>query len=73
MRRVLGSELRVGDVVEVWWRPNRDTITRLEPYRGVHEKLFKQGAQIASFAILRSGMTIDNADVFNVVDAPSRP
>ena len=64
MSRVLGSELRVGDTIEVWWTPHCDTITGLRPYRGPLEYLFPKGAQIASFALNRSGMTIDNADVF---------
>lgn len=60
-RHVLGASLRVGDTIEVWWSPRRDTITRLQPYRGPLAHLFKDGAQIASFALLRTGMTIDNS------------
>jgi len=31
---VFGHELQVGDVLEVWWRPGRDTIMALTPYEG---------------------------------------
>lgn len=58
--RCLGSTLRVGDVIEVWWQPNRDTIIALRPYTGPLKHLWKHGAQIADFAILETGMTIDN-------------
>jgi hypothetical protein len=64
MSTVLGSELRVGDTIEVWWAHGRDTITGLRPYRGPLAYLFSEGAQLASFALNRSGMTIDNADTF---------
>jgi hypothetical protein len=29
-----GSDLRVGDTIKVWWRPGRDTVTKLVPYAG---------------------------------------
>ncbi|UYO50280.1 hypothetical protein KQX64_06820 [Rhodopseudomonas palustris] len=62
--RVFGSELRSGDVVEVWWPPNRDTILSLTPYNGPLAHLFRQGAQLATFAV-GPGMTIDNGDLFS--------
>ena len=64
-----GKELKVGDTIEVWWNPHRDTITELRPYLGPLAYLFPEGAQLASFAVCQSGMTIDNGDVFEVVDA----
>lgn len=63
MTEVFGSDLKVGDVIEVWWTPKRDTITALEPYTGPLAYLFPKGAQIARFAMC-SGMTIDNGDTF---------
>jgi hypothetical protein len=65
-RYVFGSELRVGDTIGVWWNPHRDTITELRPYRGPLLHLFPKGAQIARFAILKVGMTIDNSDRFEI-------
>ena len=62
--QVLGSELRAGDTIEVWWAPQRDMIIELRPYAGPLAHLFPKGAQIASFALLKSGLTIDNEDVF---------
>ena len=64
---VLGKDLRVGDTIEVWWAPNRDTITELRPYTGRLAHIFPEGAQLASFAICRGGMTINNADPYAVV------
>lgn len=29
-----GADLKVFDTIEVWWSPNRDTITELRPYNG---------------------------------------
>ncbi len=65
--RVLGSELRPGDTIQVWWRPRRDTITALRPYRGPLAGLFPEGAQIAEFALGACGMTIDNGDLYDVL------
>jgi len=61
-----GKDLRVGDTVEVWWSPRRDTITALRPYTGPL-KCFKHGARIADFAISRTGMTIDGGEDFVVL------
>ena len=54
---VTAEELRVGDVIEVWWRPKRDTIIALRPYDGQLECL--RGGRLADFALLRTGMTIE--------------
>lgn len=62
-----GSELKVGDVIEVWWQPRRDTITRLVPYKGPLENIFSNGAQLAEFAYLKGGMTIDNNETYEVL------
>jgi hypothetical protein len=56
-RTIDGADLRPGDTIAVWWAPNRDTITRLEPYTGPLECL--RGGRIAYFALLRGGMTIE--------------
>lgn len=65
--RVQGSDLRIGDTIETWFSGGRDTITSLRPYRGQLACLFPAGAQIASFALNRTGMTIDNGGAFNVL------
>lgn len=51
------DELVVGDTIEVWWQPNRDTITFLSTYKGRLECL--KGGKTAYFAILTSGMTLE--------------
>lgn len=66
--RVFGRDLKVGDVIEVWWKPQRDVIIGLRPYEGPHGDLFPEGAQIALFALLKCGMTIDNGDWFHRIN-----
>jgi hypothetical protein len=73
VKTTVGRSLCVGDTIEVWWNPKRDTIIALAPYRGPLEYLFPGGAQIATFALLRGGMTIDNTDYFEVISTPSAP
>ncbi len=69
MRRIFGDEIRVGDTIEVWWRPNRDTIISLIPYEGPLKRFFEQngGAWIAQLALNKSGMTICAHDPFNLI------
>ena len=54
---VSGTDLRVGDTIEVWWAGNRDTITALRPYTGPLACL--KDARLAEFALLKTGMTIE--------------
>lgn len=61
---VLGKELKIGDVIETWWAPNRDTILSLETYIGPLT-CFPEGAQIAGFAMNASGMTIENGMTYS--------
>lgn len=58
-----GAELKVGDIINVWWPPYWARITALTPYRGPLEHLFPQGASIARFHNFGQPrtMTIDNA------------
>lgn len=60
------SELRVGDTIEVWWTPGRDTITELRPYTGPLECL-KEG-EIAIFALYTGGMTIEPGSRYRVLN-----
>jgi hypothetical protein len=70
--RIKGSELRSGDILHVWWsnahqkEPNRAIITRIESYKGDLKHLFTEGASIAYFVCLRTGMTIDHSDYYDV-------
>ena len=57
-----GYELRVGDVIDVWWRPNRDQVVALAPYVGPLECL--RGARVAEFALWRGGMTIPAGETY---------
>jgi hypothetical protein len=65
--RATGAELKIGDTIEVWWKPRRDTIISLRPYTGRLAYLWETGAQIASFAICTGGMTVGNDEIFEVV------
>lgn len=67
-RCVLGRELRVGDVVRVWWREGGDMITALDPYTGPFSAVMGEGARVARFAVYAPGMTIDPEMSFAVVN-----
>jgi hypothetical protein len=58
--------LKVGDVIEVWWKPGLDTIVDLQPYLGPLECL--RGGRLATFAQLRSGMTIEPGSMYRRVE-----
>lgn len=62
-----GSELKVGDVINVWWSPNVDLITELVPYTGFLSYLWNDEARIAKFMINRIGMTIGPTDWYKVI------
>lgn len=66
MLRAFGSELQVGDVIEVWWAPNRETITALKPYTGAYAETILRDARLASFAMNKNGMTIEAGALFTV-------
>lgn len=68
-RTILGKDLKVGDVVAglLWSSTHKDVITSLEPYSGPLSYLWKEGAQIARFALCEGGMTIDNGEAFEVI------
>jgi hypothetical protein len=66
MKHVLGKALKVGDVIETWWRPGRDRITRLLPYKGPLLEILGNGTRLADFALYKVGMTIPPEDVFVV-------
>ena len=67
-RSVEGSALKVGDTIAVWWKPGRDRITELRPYTGPLAHIFPSGASLASFALYRTGMTIDNGELYEVIE-----
>jgi hypothetical protein len=62
-----GVDLKIGDEIEVWWRPGTDRVTALAPYKGNLEDLLGQGAQVAEFALSRLGMTIEPGVIYDVV------
>lgn len=64
---VYGSDLKVGDTIETWWHPGRDTITDLFPYIGPLAHLWQGTARIAAFALNNVGMTIEPQMRYTVV------
>ncbi len=68
MQLKLGKELKVDDTIGVWWQPRRDRITGLQPYSGSLSHLWDKdgGAQLASFALNKLGMTIEPLMQFEV-------
>lgn len=67
---VLGRDLAVGDVVDLWI--GRQTITDLFPYVGPLSYLWAHqgGARIAAFAATTLGMTIEPIARFTVLNRP---
>ena len=61
----LGEKLQVGDTIETWWQPKRDTITGLHPYTGPLDCL--AGARLADFALNSIGMTIEANMAYTVL------
>jgi hypothetical protein len=60
------ADLRIGDVVEVWWKPRRDVITGIKPYTGPLMCL-GEGAKIIEFANCPGGMTLAGDDGMTVL------
>ncbi len=61
MKWVPTADLRVGDTISVWWANGRDTIIDLKPYTGHLLDLLGAGTQLATFALNRTGMTLEAA------------
>lgn len=59
------NELKVGDTIEVWWQPKRDTIVSLVDYTGPLECV--KGGKLAEFALNKSGMSMCPGDEFKVI------
>jgi hypothetical protein len=53
------ADIKIGDTLDVWWGNGRDTITDLKPYHGPLARVLGEGTKIASFALLRTGMTLE--------------
>ena len=66
--RVYGRDLKVGDVIEIWWRAGRYRIVQLTPYSGVFQNDPDfAGARVARFS-LRLSVTVFVTDVFEKED-----
>lgn len=67
MKYKLGKNLKIGDVIETWWRPGHDQITKLTHYHGPLKKTLGKNAKIAQFALYRVGMTIEPETAYKIV------
>jgi hypothetical protein len=63
---VLGSELKIGDVM-IWWYSKRHRIISTKNYVGPLKYLFPKGVYIAIFDDCPTGMTIDSGDYYKIV------
>jgi hypothetical protein len=61
------AQLRVGDMIKVWWDPGQDTITELKPYTGPLLNLLGAGTKLASFRIYKLGMTLSTKERFETI------
>lgn len=66
---VYGKDLKVGDVVSVWWSNEAGAeIIRFDPYRGKYSDIFDR---IAVFKAIRTvnpmGMSISDKDTFKLI------
>lgn len=61
------AQLKIGDTIEVWWRPGRDTITALKPYNGPLLSTLGEGTKLADFELNKCGMTLESGAIFEVV------
>lgn len=68
----IGSELREGDTIAVWWLPRSATIVTLRPYDGPHADHYPRGAQSAAFGTDAPGMTIDNDQFYQLIARSGR-
>jgi hypothetical protein len=65
----LGKHLKVGDTIEVWWQPKRDTITNMTPHSGKNAYIFEPGgAQFFTFQVNQAGISMGNNDHFWVLE-----
>ena len=62
-RFVSGSDLKVGDVVSVWWSFGRDTIIGFREHSTIVFEDYRRSAKFAS----GTGMTVPDNDRFEVV------
>lgn len=63
--KVTTEQVEVGDTLRVWWFPGRDTVVSLVPYKG--RLKLGDGTKIAGFALNKTGMTLVEGDVFEVI------
>jgi len=66
IKTINAHDVKVGDILEVWWKPRRDTVIGIKPYEGLLECM-KDG-WIFEFALLPSKyMTVSPDDNFTLL------
>jgi hypothetical protein len=63
IERVSATKLRVGDVIEVWWSPNKDRIRAIRPYTGPYDFV----EAVADFVLNPTGMSLIKGEFYNRV------
>ena len=58
------EDLRVGDTIEVWWKPGQDTITSIKPYVGNLSGIM---CGVATFALSEIGMSLESGSFHEVM------
>jgi hypothetical protein len=58
------AELKVGDLVEVWWKPKKTLIMSLRPHPKYNEMFGVDGAMIGDFSGIE--MTIEPHQLYKV-------
>ena len=61
----LGKDLKIGDVIEVYWIPGKDEIIGLSEY--TDNRFGDSKAKLASFVFNKVGMTIESHIPFIVI------
>lgn len=62
--QIKGTELKVGDIIEVWWKPGHEQIITLEPYTGPFDFV----CSTAKFGIFPLGMSITRDESYEVIN-----
>ena len=64
---VHGRDIKVGDVIEVWWEPGKAKVVKLTPpHSGSLTSYYGEGTQLADFSSIKSDMIIAGNDRFKV-------
>ncbi len=61
-----GRFIQVGDIVQVWWKPHRDVVQKITPFKGCFHKVLGEGTCIAQFVNSKMAVTIQGDEYYRV-------